>query len=428
MAMDFSQEERVAFEKILKGFHDGLVMSRLCTLFQNDQTSMARQGDVVWRPEPYILRSFAGLDQSANFQGQTQLSVPITMQDPISVPWVMDSLELRDALQNDRLGKAAKQRLASEINAAILNAIAYGGTLAVTRTAAAAGFDDLAQADAILNEQGVLDEDRYMALGTRDYNNMASNLASRQTVSGKVQTAYERAFIGHLASFDTYKLDYGVTLPAKTAATVTVNGANQYYTPVAKSTAATGQTSNVDNRYQTLPVTVGSGTLEVGDIITIDGVYAVHHIRKTSTGQLKTFRIAELVSGGGGTGNVKISPPIISGGGSTNAELQYKNVSATPANGATINVINYDDATVNCFWTKNAIELLPGTLAIPTDAGAAVMRGTVRDRDEVPGIEVVMQKQFDINTSKTKFRCDVFFGVGLVQPEMAGVMLFSQTA
>jgi len=39
----------------------------------------------------------------------------------------------------------------------------------------------------------------------------------------------------------------------------------------------------------------------------------------------------------------------------------------------------------------------------------------------------VMQKQYDINTMKTKYRWDVRFGVTMLQPEMAGLMLFSQT-
>ena len=43
------------------------------------------------------------------------------------------------------------------------------------------------------------------------------------------------------------------------------------------------------------------------------------------------------------------------------------------------------------------------------------------------GIEVVMQKQYDINTMRTKFRLDVLYGVVNKQPEMSGIMLFSQT-
>jgi hypothetical protein len=184
----------------------------------------------------------------------------------------------------------------------------------------------------------------------------------------------------------------------------------------------TGEVANVDNRYQNLTIAVASGTVKIGDCFTIAGVNSVHAITKQDTGQPKTFRITGIVSGGGGSGVVQVSPPIISGGGSTDAELQYKNVTATPANGAAITFLNTVDAYVNPFWQKDALEILPGRYAVPADAGAAVMRATTDQ-----GIELVMQKQYDINTMKTKYRLDTLYGVVNKQPEMSGIILFSQT-
>ncbi len=422
MANEFSKEERVAFEDLMEGFHDALVLSQAVSIMSNNDTMMARANDTIWRPMPYIAQTFDGEDQTANFGDYTQLSVPASIGYKKSAPWAMTALELRDALQENRLGMAAKQKLASDINVAVNSVAANQGTLVVKRTAAASGFDDIAQMEAQMNEQGVGMYDRFGALSTRDYNSLAGNLAGRETVSGKVQTAYEKAYIGNVASFDLLKMDYTPRLTAAAGVTVTVNGADQYYTPVATSTAATGEQANVDNRYQNLTIGVSSGTVKVGDCFTIAGVNAIHHITKEDTGQLKTFRITAIVSGAGGAGVVQISPPIISDGGSTDAEAQYKNVSATPADGAAITFLNTQDAYANPFWHKDAIELLPGRYAVPTDAGAQVMRASTDN-----GIEVVMQKFYDINTMKIKYRCDCFFGVVNKQPEMTGIMLFGQS-
>lgn len=422
MANAFSKEERVAFEDILEGFQDALVLSRNVSVYNTDSTMMERTNDIIWRPQPYIAQSFDGTDMTSNFKDFTQLAVPSTIGFSKSVPWTLTAKELRDALQEGRLGDAAKQKLASDINVAVMNVASQQGTLVVKRTAAASGFDDVAQAEAIMNEQGVQSFDRYMALSTRDYNGMASNLAGRQTLNGKPLTAYEKAYIGMVASFETYKLDYATRLTAAAGTTVTVNGANQYYTPKATSTAGTGETQNVDNRFQNLTIAVGGGTVKVGDAFTIAGVNAVHHITKQDTGQLKTFRITAIVSGSGGSGVVQISPPIISGGGSTDAELEYKNVTATPANGAAITFLNTVAANVNPFWQKDSLEILPGRYAVPSDAGTAVMRASTDQ-----GIELVMQKFYDINTMKTKYRLDTLFGVVNKQPEMSGIILFSQT-
>ena len=422
MANGFNKEERVAFDQMLEGFNDSLVMSKMVRKYNTDAQSMERQSDIIWRPQPYINQTFSGMDQTGNFKDVTQLSVPATIGFQRSAPWQMDGKQLRDALQDNRLADGARQRLASDINLAITNVASLQGSLVVKRTAAASGYDDVALMDALFTEQGVpSDGMRYGALTPRDYNTMAGNLAQRQTVAGKTLTAYEKAQLGDVASFNTVKMEYPNRLTAAAGVTVTINGANQYYTPKAISTASTGESNNVDNRFQTIAITVTSGTVKVGDAFTIAGVNAVHHITKQDTGQLKTFRIAAIVTGGGGSGTVQITPPIISATGGTAAELQYQNVTATPANGAAITWLNTATSGMNPFWHESSLEILPGRLAFPADSGASVMRATTDS-----GIEVVMMKQFDINTGITKFRCDVLYGVVNLNTEMNGIILFNQ--
>ena len=418
----FNKEEIVAFDQMLEGFQDQLVLSKLVNKYRIGDTESVRANDTIWRPMPYNATSYDGMDQTANFKDKTQLAVPATIGYKKSSPFVLDASELRDMLQEKRLGEAAKNKLASDINVAVTKVACQQGTLVITRPSTASGYDDIALADAMMNETGVPMGDRRIALATRDYNSMAGDLAKRQTVNGRVETAYDRAYVGRVAGFDTFKLDYSERLLAAAGVTVTVNGANQYYTPKATSTASTGEVSNVDNRYQNITVGVVSGTIKVGDCFTIAGVESVHMETNQPTGQLKTFRVVGIVSGAGGAGVIRISPPIISGQGNTEAELQYKNVSATPATGAAITFMNIKTAWANPFWHRDAIELLPARYAIPTDAGAAVLRATTDQ-----GIEVVFQKQYDINTMKIKYRLDTMFGVAMVNPEMAGVMMFNQT-
>lgn len=418
MSNSFSKEERVAFEDMLEGFQDQLVLSKLVNKYRMSDVEAERSNNTIWRPMPYIATSYDGMDQTGNFKDKTQLSVPATIGYKKSSPWILDAQELRDQLQENRLGDAAKQKLASDINLAVSKVASLQGTLVVKRTGAATGFDDVALADAIMNEQGIPMNDRRIALATRDYNSMAGDLAKRQNVVGKVQTAYDRAYIGDVAGFDAFKLDYSERLGAATATGVTIGAANQFYVPKATSVAATGEVSNVDNRYQTLNVAVTGGALKEGDAFTIAGVESVHQITKQPTGQLKTFRVVKVNS----PTSIVISPPIVSAQGASEAEKQYQNVSATPANGVVITMLNTATAYANPFWHRDAIELIPARYAVPTNAGAAVLRATTDQ-----GIELVFQKQYDINTMKTKYRLDTMFGVVMVNPEMAGIELFNQT-
>jgi len=421
----FSKEERVAFENLLEGFQDALVMSRNVSLYNTDQTMMERTNNTIWRPQPYISRSFSGTDMTSNFSDYTQLSIPATIGFNKSVPWIMTATELRDALQEQRLGNAAKQKLASDINVATLGVASSLGSLVVKRTTAATGYDDVAQAEAIFNEQGVQSEERYLALSTRDYNGMASNLASRQTLAGKALTAYDKSFIGEVASFGTYKLDYANRIGAAAGGSITIDtrdSANNYWVPKSVTTSpTTSERLNVDNRFQT--ITVSSTTnVAAGDAFTIAAVNAVHHITKGDTGQLKTFRVVAVVDGT----HLQITPPIISAqvASPTSAEVEYQNcVVNTKASNSAIVWLNTAATYINCFWQKDAIEILPGRYAVPSDAGVNVIRASTDQ-----GIELVMQKFYNINTMKIQYRLDTLFGVVNKQPEMSGIILFNQSA
>tara|TARA_R110000822_G_scaffold114811_4_gene246513 strand:+ start:91 stop:1356 length:1266 start_codon:yes stop_codon:yes gene_type:complete len=417
----FSKEENVAFEDILEGFNDAMVMSHNVKIHKSDAQSMERSSDTIWRPMPYVSKSFDGADQTGNFGAYTQLSVPASIGFQKSVPWQMTTTELRDMLQENRLGEAARQKLGSDINGSVRNVASMTGSIVIKRTAAASGYDDLAEAEASMDELGVDQFERVAALASRDYNGMAGNLAARETMSEMPTEAFRKSYVGGVAGFETFKLDTASRLTASAGTTVTINGANQYYTPAATSTASTGETSNVDNRFQTITIAVSSGTVKVGDAFTTAGVNSVHHITKEDTGQLKTHRITEIVTGAGGSGTVKITPPFISAGGSTLAEEIYKNVETTPADGAAITFLNTTTAYANPFWLKGSIELLPGTYPVPDNAGIAVMRGTTDQ-----GIELVMQKSADINTGLISYRFDTRYGVVNTCPEMNGIILFGQ--
>ena len=428
MANSFSKEERVAFEDLLEGFQDALVLSRNVSIYQTDQTMMERANNTIWRPQPYIAQSISSTPGTPipGYQGMTQLAVPATLGFSKTVPWEMTSLELRDALQEGRLGKSAKQKLASDINIAIMNSAASLGSLVVPIAAAAGDYDDVALCDAIMNEQGVPDYERFMALSSRDYNGLAGNLVgtARSFGNQKSDKAYERSYVGMVAGFETYKMDYANRqLAAGGGALITIDtdgaGTQANYTPQATSTSVGGQI-NVDNRFQTVTVSSSAG-VAAGDAFTIAGVYAVHHITKQSTGQLKTFRVVSVPAGGT---SLVITPPIIGAQGvaPTDAQLQYKNVAVeTPSNTAAITFLNVNTAQVNVFWQRDALEILPGRYAVPADAGVAVMRATTDQ-----GIELVMQKFYDIDSMTIKYRMDTLFGVVNKNPEMSGILLFNQ--
>ena len=419
MANEFSKEERVAFEDILEGFHDSMVISRNVSKYGTDGQLMERANDTVWRPSPYILASQdRTMGTPVTPQDGTQLSVPSNLGFSKSVPWTMNALELRDALQENRLGTAASQRLASDINTAVRDVVSLQGTLVVPITAAAGDYDDIALCETIMTEQGIQEMNRFMSLNVRDYNGMAGDLAGRANMqTGKTATAYERSFIGPVAGFETYKMQIGNTIAGQAATpTIDTTGSQVEYVPLAAQSTTTGEV-NVDNRTQVITVSATAG-LVAGDCYTIAGIEAVHHITKESTGQLKTFRVISIDTGT----TMTVSPPMTGGGGGTDPEVNYQNVNvASTSATAAKTFLNTTTAQASPFWYYDSIELLPGRYAVPTDQGVSVMQATTEN-----GIEVVMSKRFDNSTFETLFTLDTLFGVVNTNPEMNGILLFGQ--
>lgn len=422
MANTFSREERVMFDEVLESFEDALVISKAATKYEPlSPLEMNRVGDKFWIPAPDIAVSYDGFDQTANFGDMTEMSVPVSIGFHKSTPVKLTAKDLRSSTTLKRKGDAAKQKLASDINLALFNTVALQGSQVIKRTVAPTGFDDVALADAQLTEQGIGLANRVMFLAPRVYNSMAGNLAKPQT-SGlrETMTAYQRARVSDdIAGFEVFKNDQSLRLAAAGGGATTVNGANQYWVPKSTSTAATGETENVDNRYSVLNVTAATyAAIKTGDAFTITGVNSVHMITKQDTGQLQTFRVIGKPSANA----ILIAPAIISGQGGTRPELEFKNVTATPANGATLTWLNTATAELNPFFKRETLLLLPGSFQVDPEDGWQVMRGTTEN-----GLKITYTRQGEINDLTVKARWDIDFGTALLNPQMAGVELFNQT-
>jgi hypothetical protein len=117
---------------------------------------------------------------------------------------------------------------------------------------------------------------------------MAGDLAKRNENTTRSDNAYKTGRLAtNIANFSVYNDDAPVRLTAATGGVTTVNGANQYFEPLAVLTEADGEQVNQDNRYSNLTVTAAVyANIKAGDAFTIAGVNSVHMINKQDTGQL----------------------------------------------------------------------------------------------------------------------------------------------
>lgn len=420
MATSFTKQEKVMFDHVIEGFDDLLVIAKGAELY-NPETPLeaSRSRDKFWVPAPMIAASYNGFDQSANFDGLTQLNVPASVGYHKSIPKTLSSKNLRNDYAMNQFGKAAKQKLASDVNSAIFNTAALYGSVVSKRSGAPTGYDDVADLDVRFTRIGVPQDERKAFYSPSAMNAMAANLANRSENTERSRNAYEQALIRHdVAGFEVFKNDQEIRLGAAGGGATTINGAGQRTVPAATITLS-GLEENKDNRHTDLVITAATyANIKVGDAFTIAGVNEVHLITKQDTGSLKTFRVVDKPA----ANTIRVFPAIIDAAEGSIASKEYANVTATPADGAAITWLNTTAAALNPFFRKESLILIPGSYAVDPEDGWHVMRATTD-----LGIAITYTRQGAINDLSAKFRWDIDFGTALLNPEMAGVQLFSQS-
>ena len=419
MANAFSKEEIVLFEMLLEKFDPNNITAKQVMVFRPPMTDQERSGYTVWRPIPYVSTTVSGLDVTGKFDEFNQLSVPSTIDRIENVTWSLTSQELNDPLQRERKAESGAQKLSAVLDNAIATLIGQSGGQVITKAGPATGYLDIAAAETRLLADDInIGAARSMILNGTDWQGMAGDLANRETMMGKPNSAYERSYVGPVAGFDTFRASFNPTLGLQASA-ATIDG-DQSQIPLSTQTnAVNGGESNVDNRFFDLTVSATTG-INVGDAFTVDGVNAVSMIHKNDTGALRTFRVTAIVSGT----VMSITPAPVWDDSTNQSTAEYANVSAQLPDLATFNWLNIAAAPVNTFWTGDSVEIIEGTLATPASdmAGVSTMRLSTDS-----GIELLFAKGGDVGRLAADYRITMFFGVTNLQPQMNGILLFNQT-
>lgn len=155
--------------------------------------------------------------------------------------------------------------------------------------------------------------------------------------------------------------------------------------------------------------------LNVGDVFTIAGVYAVNPQSRKNTGRLRQFTVTEAgVSDGSGNMTIKIFPAITPPDALGNS-VQFQTVTASPDNNAAITVLGAANTVSpqNLAFHRDAVALAFVDLEVPQGAVAAE-----RVSDPDTGISIRVIHYYDGRTDVAGARMDVAFGYEVVYPEL----------
>ena len=161
-----------------------------------------------------------------------------------------------------------------------------------------------------------------------------------------------------------------------------------------------------------------TGLLNIGDVISFAGCYAVNPQNRTSTGSLQQFVVQTTQnSDGAGNSTINFLPALVPTG-------QFQNVTASPATGALISVYNTAAAGQSALsGLSTAQGLLLGKqsmafVSFPGDVPEGVDMG-YEDRSAEIGVSLRFVRIFDGYRDQWVNRFDVYYGIAPLYMEGA---------
>jgi P22 coat protein - gene protein 5 len=345
----------------------------------------------IKRPPRYTYRA----GRVAVPQATTETTVPLTLSQG-GTDLNFTSFERTLSVQQfEQKMQAAVAAVVNEIDRqgldlarrTVYNAVGTVGTLPTTQAAA---LQILTQGQQKLDEMAApRDRSRSIVVNPAMNASIVQGLAGLFNSSSTIGRQYQSGmFVDGLGL--NVAMDQNVarhTNGTAVQATNTVNGAGQ-----------TGAT---------LTVNALNGTLTVGTVFTIAGVNAVNPQSRADTGSLQQFVVTAAAASS--ATSVSISPAITPSGA-------FQNVTASPANSATITILGAASAAYdsNIMYHRDAFTLAMVPMFEPANGTGAKVTQMSDD-----GFTVKVTQFYDGVNDNNLMRLDVLFGWAATYPELA---------
>ncbi len=423
-ALSAGKIAEVMFEDVMEAIEDQTMLADMCERFEPGSGNMQNANNFVWRPVEQQAVIQEGWDMTGLETDIIEETYPSVLGTPNDDFVEQRADDMRDLEFWRRRGRRSAKQMAVNQNTTIANAIMNQGSL-YYESAATDGFDFVADAQVLLNEQQRTQTQRHMILNDRVTKKYASDLAGRQTLQGRPESdAWAQGQIGqNVAEFNIHTASFLPTFETASGADSTVSG-NQSFAPEGGSVnPVSGEVQNVDYRVATIPV-VDSAGYKVGDKIEFDNggakVMAVGSSDKLNTLTPRTFTVVDVPSAT--TVTVFPKPIALDDPALTVIQKAYANVNTRILNGA--NMVKVNTAATsksNLFFDQDAVEIISGQ--IPADLfaeynGHKVISATMKNGHP-------MYMIYDANMVNMNFRYRLFswWGVTIKDPMRCGTAI-----
>jgi hypothetical protein len=349
-----------------------------------------------------------------NVEDFNETSVPVTLstQFHVDTQFTTQDLALSLDMFSDRVLKPAIAAIANKIDRdglqmATLQTANIVGTAGTPPT----GLITYLTAGAYLDSEGApRDGRRSCIVEPFTSATIVDSLKGLFVPNDRIGMQYEKGLMGRDSAGMNWKMDQNVvsqTFGANSTTTVTAS---------VNTTTGTGFLTSGWASSSTISLTAantGTINLNAGDVITIAGVYAVNPQNRAAYGsnKLRNFVVKTTAAiASGASGNVVVSPAVITAG-------QFQNVTI-PTTSSSAAVTQFNSTGVvspqNIIMHRNAFTLAVADLELPEGVHFAG-----RASDKEIGLSMRVVRQYTINNDSIPTRLDVLYGWAPLYPELA---------
>jgi len=382
--------------KALEILENNLVITRNCNRQYDSSFAVegAKIGDTlrIRLPDRALVTDGAALGVQEVNEQQTTLT--ISSQKHIGVNFTSAEMALSLDDFADRILKPRVSQLAASIDADVANSfksiyqsVGTPGTTPATSLV-------LLQGNQKLNEAAAVMSPRYVTV------NPAANAALVEGMKGlfnptsTISRQFKNGMMGEgILGYDEINMSQSIKQHTNGdwGTAIEVDG-----------TTTTQGTSQLN-----ITFTGSSKTWNVGDVFTIEGVYAVNPQTRESTGSLQQFVVTEALTASS-SGTLKFSPALYT------SSHALATVTGFPADNADITMLGSaaGQYAQNLIYHKDAITFATADLLLPQGVDMA-------SRKVHNGISMRIVRQYDINNDRMPCRIDVLYGYSVIRPQMA---------
>lgn len=344
-------------------------------------------------PNDYVVRT--GTAVALNTTNEQSTTLVVSTQQGVDVPFTSAERSMSMDNYSERVLAPMINNLAGSIASTVMGGVEGGVSNYVANTDGGGAVTDptnrtILQAGALLTKRSAPHAGRNVVTDPFTMAKLVETMQGLFNPSSTISKQFDTATLYKALNFKWFEDQTVLVHTTGTFSAGTVNGANQTGT--------------------TLVTNAITGTLKVGDIITIVGVNAANRVTKADDGQLQQFVLT--ANAANGATSLSIYPAIVPPVGGN--PVAYQTVMASPANGAAIALVNQasEQYRKNVAYAPGAITMVTADLIVPKKVEEAA-------RERFDGISLRMLTAYTVGTDQLITRLDVLFGYLFIRPEWA---------